>query len=159
MATEPLAERRLVVARACDAPRALVFAAWTEPDRMKHWWGPDGWSIPRSEADLQAGGAFAYAMRSPDGDEHVVEGRFEEIEPPARVVTFSELGGDGNHPPVRVVTTVTFEEKDGETLVTVETVATAAPDMIDAATEGMEEHTDQHLARLGRYLAGLGGGD
>jgi uncharacterized protein YndB with AHSA1/START domain len=155
MATEQLAERRLVVARTYEAPRDLVFAAWTEPERMKLWWGPRGWSIPFSEADLRPGGAFRYAMRSPEGGEHVVEGTISEIDPPRLYETVSELGGDGAHPPVRVVTTVTFEEQDGGTLVTLVTVATAAADMIDAATEGMDEHTSEHLDRLGEHLAAL----
>ena len=147
------AERRLEMERHYDAPRALVFAAWTEPNRMKHWWGPAGWTISSSEADLRAGGSFRYTMRSPEGDEHVVEGRIAEIDPPGRYVTVSELGGDGAHPPVRVVTTVTFEEQARGTLVRLVTVATAAEDIIGAATEGMDEHTSEHLARLGEYLA------
>ena len=153
MAAE-LAERRLVLERSYDAPRDLVFAAWTEPERMKQWWGPRGWTIPFSEADLRPGGAFRYAMRSPEGDEHIVEGTISEIDPPARIVTLSELGGDGNHPPVRVVTIVTFEEQDGGTLVTVDTTATATADTIDAATEGMEQHWGEHLDRLRQHLAG-----
>lgn len=70
-------------------------------------------------------------------------------------MTISELGGDGAHPPVRVVTTVTFQEQGGGTLVRVVTVATAAVDMIDAATKGMDEHTAEHLDRLGAYLETL----
>lgn len=150
---EGLAERRLDMERHYGAPPALVFAAWTEPERMKHWWGPAGWTIPSSEADLRPGGAFRYTMRSPEGDEHVVEGTIAEIEPSARYVTVSELGGDGAHPPVRVVTTVTFADKDGGTLVRIVTVATAAADIIDSATEGMDEHTSEHLGRLATYLA------
>jgi len=146
------AERRLDMERHYDAPRALVFAAWTEPERMKQWWGPSGWTITASEADLRPGGAFRYTMRSPEGDEHVVEGTIAEIDPPARYVTVSELGGDGAHPPVRVVATVTFVERDGGTLVRIVTVATAAADIIDAATEGMDEHTSEHLGRLAAYL-------
>ena len=149
------AERRLEMERHYDAPRALVFAAWTEPERMKHWWGPADWTIPFSEADLRRGGAFRYKMRSPEGDEHIVEGTIDEIDPPGLYVTVSELGGDGAHPPVRVVTTVTFEDREGGTLVKLVTVATAAPDMIDSATEGMDDHTSEHLDRLGAYLESL----
>lgn len=138
--------------RRYDAPPERVFAAWTEPDRMKHWWGPAGWTIPHSEADLSPGGTFRYTMRSPDGDEHAVEGIIAEIDPPLRYVTVSELGGDGAHSPVRVETIVTFEANDGGTLLRIVTVATAAPDMIDAATEGMDEHTSEHLDRLAGYL-------
>ena len=147
------AERTLTLSRRYDAPRAFVFAAWTEPERMKHWWGPAGWTIPWSEADLRQGGAFRYAMRSPEGDEHVVEGTIAEIDPPRLYSTLSELGGDGNHPPVRVVTTATFEESGGGTLLTLVTVATAAAEIIDSATEGMDEHTAEHLDRLAAFLA------
>lgn len=150
MATEP-AERRLELVRSFDAPRDLVFAAWTEPERMKLWWGPKGWTIPFSEADLRPGGAFRYAM-PPDGEEHVVEGVIGEIEPPERFVTISELGGDGNHPPVRVVTAVTFEAQGESTLVRIETVASGSPELIDAATEGMDEHWGEHLDRLREHL-------
>jgi uncharacterized protein YndB with AHSA1/START domain len=149
------AERRLEIERHYDAPRALVFAAWTEPERMKYWWGPAGWTIPFSEADLRAGGRFRYAMRSPEGDEHIVEGTIAEIDPPSRYVTVSELGGDGAHPPVRVVTKVTFDDQAGGTLVRIVTVAKAAADIIDSATEGMDEHTAEHLDRLGAHLAAL----
>lgn len=149
--TDARAERRLEMERHYGAPPERVFAAWTEPDRMKHWWGPTGWTISHSEADLRPAGAFRYTMRSPDGDEHVVEGTIAEIDPPGRYVTVSELGGDGAHPPVRVETIVTFEGKGG-TLLKIVTVATASPDMIDAATEGMDEHTSEHLDRLGTYL-------
>ena len=152
MATET-AERRLALVRTFDAPRDLVFAAWTEPERMKLWWGPKGWTIPFSEADLRPGGAFRYAMRSPDGQEHLVEGVISEIEPPSRFVTVSELGGDGNHPPVRVVTEVTFESQGDVTLVRIETVASGSADMIDSATEGMDEHWVEHLDRLRDHLA------
>ena len=150
--TDGRAERRLEMERHFEAPRDRVFAAWTEPDRMKHWWGPAGWTIPWSEADLRPGGAFRYAMRSPEGDEHIVEGTIAGIDPPRLYVTVSELGGDGAHPPVRVETIVTFEDRDGGTLLRIVTVATAAPDMIGPATEGMDEHTSEHLDRLGHYL-------
>ena len=155
--TAEMVERRLVVERSYEAPRDLVFAAWTEPERMKHWWGPKGWTIPHSEADLRPGGAFRYTMRSPEGHDHLVEGIISEIDPPARIVTISELGGDGNHPPVTVVTDVRFEQQGDMTRVSVETVATASGDMIDAATEGMEEHWSEHLDRLGEHLSHASG--
>jgi uncharacterized protein YndB with AHSA1/START domain len=155
MDADRMDERRLTLSRHYDAARDLVFAAWTDPDRMRHWWGPAGWSIGLSEADLRPGGAFRYAMRSPEGDEHVVEGTITDVDPPALFVTLSELGGDGMHPPVTVVTTVTFEESGAGTLVTVETCARARDDMLDSATEGMEQHWAEHLDRLRDHLAGF----
>lgn len=151
--TDGQAERRLEMERHYDAPRERVFAAWTDPEQMRKWWGPSGWTIAFSEADLRPGGSFRYAMRSPEGDEHIVEGRIAEIDPPSRYVTISELGGDGAHPPARVVTTVTFDEEQDGTRLRLVTVATAAPDTIDSATDGMDEHTAEHLDRLGMHLA------
>jgi uncharacterized protein YndB with AHSA1/START domain len=150
--TNETVDRRLVVSRSYDAPRALVFAAWTEPEHMKHYWGPDGWTLPDCDVDPRPGGAFSYTMRSPEGEEHRVEGTIGEIDPPRLIIILNELGGDGNHPPVRVKTTVTFEEQDGRTLVSVDTIASAAADTIDAATDGMEPGWSQHLDRLGTYL-------
>jgi len=147
------AERCLVLERCYDTPRDLVFAAWTEPERMKLWWGPRCWSISFSEADLRPGGAFRYAMRSPEGDEHIVEGTIVEIDPPARYVTESLLGADGNHPPVRVTTSVTFEEEGDGTRLRIETVASGSGEMLEAATEGMDEHWAEHLDRLGEHLS------
>jgi len=152
-----MVERNLVLTRRYDAPPDVVFRAWTEPEQMKHWWGPHGWSIPLSEADLRPGGAFRYAMRSPEGHEHMVEGTIGEIDPPRRIVTVSELGGDGNHPPIRVVTAVTFEEQGGATLVTVDTTVSGSGEWFDAATEGMDQHWGEHMERLGDYLSTFAG--
>src|SRR5918994_4170447 len=59
--------RGFVVERVFDAPRGLVFEAWTEPERLKRWWGPRGYTVPHCEIDLREGGVFHFCMRSPEG--------------------------------------------------------------------------------------------
>ena len=150
-----MAERRLVLERLIDAPQELVFRAWTDPEQMRQWWGPRGWSIPSCEIDARPGGAFRYVMRSPEGDDHEVDGTISEIDPPHRIVLLNELGGDGRHPPVKVTTSVTFEPRPNGTLVIFDIIVRAIVSKLDAATEGMDEHTAEHFDRLGEYLDGL----
>jgi uncharacterized protein YndB with AHSA1/START domain len=65
------AERReLVITRILEAPRALVFKAWTEPERLAQWWGPRGFSLPACQLDLRPGGAYRFHMRSPEGRDY-----------------------------------------------------------------------------------------
>jgi len=63
-------ERELVVTRILDAPRALVFKAWTQPDRAARWWGPQGFVTLYCKMDVRPGGTFRVCMRSPEGTEH-----------------------------------------------------------------------------------------
>src|SRR4051812_13099739 len=85
-ATATTAQRsELTITRLLDAPRALVFAAWTEPARLAEWFGPRGFSIPSFEMDLRAGGAYRFCMRSPAGVDHWVRGVYREVVPPERL--------------------------------------------------------------------------
>jgi len=74
-----LQDRELVITRIFDAPRSLVFKVWTEPEHIKNWWGPGPFTAPRCEVDLKVGGEYIYVMRSPDGQEFPVQGKFIEI--------------------------------------------------------------------------------
>lgn len=116
-----------VITREFDAPRDLVFKAWTEPERLAQWWGPKGFTMISTKVDLRPGGVFHYGMKGPDGKE--MWGRFvyREIAPPARmvfVISFSdENGGVTRHPlsanwPLEVINTLTFSEQDGKTTLT-----------------------------------------
>ena len=120
----------LVVTRVFDAPRGLVFRAWTEPERVRRWWGPEGFTMPYCDIDLRPGGIFHRCMRSPGGQEFWVTGVFREIVAPERLVfTDSFADAEGNVvPPARYgvgpgmplerLVTVTFEEHAGSTKVT-----------------------------------------
>ena len=117
-----------VITRVFDAPRDLVWKAFTEPQRMKEWWGPKGVTIIESKMDLRPGGSYHYAMRTPDGN--TIWGKFvyREITPPSRMVFVSsfsdEAGGVTRHPmapnwPLEMLSTFLFEEESGKTRFTV----------------------------------------
>ena len=117
-----------VIARTFDAPRDLVFKAWTEPERMKHWWGPKGFTSPACKLDLRPGGMMHYCMRSPDGREMWGKFAYREVVVPERLVyinSFSDAeGGLTRHPmsptwPLELLTTATFEEHSGKTTLTI----------------------------------------
>ena len=102
------AERELVVTRIIDAPRTLVFKAWTEPEQVARWWGPQGFVTTYCDMDIRPGGAFRCCMRSPSGTDHWKRGVYREIVEPERIVfTFAWEDADGN-PRHELLTTVTF---------------------------------------------------
>ena len=111
-----------------DAPRELVFKAWTEAERLVKWWGPKGMSIRVAKVDLRPGGLFHYVMRRPDGTEMWARFLYLEIVAPERLVflnSFSDEKGeiarapffDGGWP-LEVHNTVTFAEEGGKTRLT-----------------------------------------
>jgi uncharacterized protein YndB with AHSA1/START domain len=79
-------ERTLVLTRVFDAPRNVVFSAWTEPERAAHWWGPQGFAILSCRMDVRTGGSWRVQMRSQEGTRHVKSGVYREIVPPERLV-------------------------------------------------------------------------
>jgi uncharacterized protein YndB with AHSA1/START domain len=120
----------LVITRILDAPPDLVFKAWTEPERVKCWWGPQGFTSPVATTDLRVGGGYLYAMRSPEGQDAWSTGVYREIVEPERIVatdSFSDAEGNvvpashygmGGDWPLELLVTVTFEEVDGRTKLT-----------------------------------------
>ena len=118
LAEEP-SERTLVITRIFDAPRSLVFNAWTEPAHRMRWWGLKGFTVTSCEMDLRPGGAWRLSMRSPEGREDRQVGNFREIVPPERLVfTYAFEGAAGNLGHETLVT-VTFAEHEGKTKLTV----------------------------------------
>ena len=111
-----------VISRVFDASRDLVWQCFTQPERMKQWWGPKGVKVVKSEMDFRVGGTYHYGMQNPNGD--VMWGRmlYREIAPSERIVfinSFSdEAGGLGRHPlapqwPLQLLSTFTFEDVPG----------------------------------------------
>ena len=104
-------ERDLVITRIIDTPRHIVFQAWTEPDRVARWRGPQGFTTVYHDMDIRPGGAFRVCMRSPEGAEHWKQGVYREVVEPERVVfTFSWEDADGK-PGHQTLVTVTFAER------------------------------------------------
>ena len=112
------AERELVITRVFDAPRPLVFKAWTEPDRLVRWWGPQGFTTPSCTTDVRPGGAFRFCMRSPEGTDHWLRGVYREIVEPERLVfTWAWEDAEGK-PGHETVLTVSFAEHGAKTKLT-----------------------------------------
>jgi uncharacterized protein YndB with AHSA1/START domain len=117
-----------VISRTFDAPRDLVWKAFTDPERMRHWWGPKGFTVIASKMDFRPGGTYHYGMRAPDGSAMWGKFVYQEITPPERMVlinSFSdEAGGITRHPmapnwPLQMFSTFTFEAIGGKTKFTV----------------------------------------
>lgn len=79
-------ERTLVITRTLNAPRELVFRAWTSPEHLVRWWGPNAFTLPHCEQDFRVGGKYRFCMRAPDGSDHWVRGEYTHIEEPSRLV-------------------------------------------------------------------------
>src|ERR1700753_1168821 len=88
-------QRSIVISRVVEAPRELVFAAFTDPRHLAQFWGPAGFSAPACEVDLRVGGRFYVEMRGPDGASYPCTGTYREIAPPERIVYVS-TAADGN---------------------------------------------------------------
>lgn len=113
-------DREIIITRIFNAPRELVFKAWTEPEHITQWWGPKGFTTRVEELDLRPGGRSRYVMVGPDGTEYPAEGVFREVVPPERIVTTDEFGEDYEKMtdidlPQGIVLTALFEEIDDKT--------------------------------------------
>ena len=139
-------KRELTIERVFNAPRELVFQAWTKPEHLVHWWGPKGFTLPTCEMKFRVGGSFRLVMRGPDGKDYPFQGAYLEIVEPERIVFQGTIHDEPGH---QVWTTVTFAEEHGKTKVTVQQTYSFESD----ATRGAPEGWRQTLDRLGEYLA------
>jgi uncharacterized protein YndB with AHSA1/START domain len=150
--TEKLVGRELVITRVFNAPRELVFKAWTDPTQLSQWWGPRGFTNPVCELDVRPGGAIRIHMRGPDGTVYPMTGVYQEVVEPKRIVfTTTPLDEQGN-PLFEVLNTVTFAEKGGRTVFTVVARVIRATAEASPYLAGMEEGWAQQLERLADYL-------
>ena len=148
MTTADNMTRDVTLTRTLDAPRALVWAAWTDPKQMAQWWGPHHFTNPLCELDVRAGGKMLVHMKAPDGTVYPMSGTFSEVAKPERLVfkAFAEALDGTKY--LESVTEVTFEEQGGRTKLTVKASAKglhpAAPQML----AGMDAGWTQSLERL-----------
>jgi uncharacterized protein YndB with AHSA1/START domain len=146
-------DRELVTTRAFDAPRDLVWEAWTSPEHLPQWLlGPEGWTMPVCESDLSVGGAWHFVWRNEaDGSEMGMTGEYREISPPERLVSTQSWGGDWPE----TVNTLVFTEEDGLTMMT-QTILYPSQEARDAAiATGMQRGMDAGFNRLDVYLQTL----
>lgn len=141
-------DRELVVTRTVNAPARLVFEAWTRPELFKRWWVPKsaGLSLLSCEMDVRVGGGYRLVFGSDPSGSMAFFGKYLEVTAPSRLVWTNDEGGDGGP-----VTTVTFEEKGGQTLVVLHELH-SSKEALDAALgayEGMSETFEQLDELLG----------
>lgn len=113
-----VAERELVITRVFDAPRALVFKAWTEADRAAMWWGPRECTIESCRMDARVGGRWRIVLRGPEGTRHVKSGVYKEVVPPERLVFTFAWEDEAGHPKHEILVRLTFAEEGGRTRLT-----------------------------------------
>jgi uncharacterized protein YndB with AHSA1/START domain len=133
------AENQILITREFDAPKELVWKAWTTPELLKQWWHAKRGEVTVAEIDLQVGGAWRSVMVTDEGGIEVAfHGEYREIEPYDRIVSTEAYEGVPNPDENATLNTVTFEETDGRTLVTV-LVDAPSKEVRDAIIEsGME---------------------
>jgi uncharacterized protein YndB with AHSA1/START domain len=158
--------RPFVISRTFNAPRELVWKAYTDVEHLKHWWGPKGFKMLAATLDLRPGGVFHYGMVSPDG--HQMWGKFiyREIVAPERIVhtvAFSdENQGVTRHPmapvwPLETLATATFTEQDGKTTISVRWAPLNATEeennLFDNSHDSMRQGWTGSMDQLDEYLA------
>ena len=132
----------LEITRVFDAPRELVWKAWTDPEQAVRWWGPRGFTLPFHELDIREGGQWRVSMRTPEGEEHWAHGVYKEIVEPRRLV-YTWVWEKGRQDEKLV--TVTFADMDGKTKLAFQLNGLATAEDHDAHREGWTETLD-HLA-------------
>jgi uncharacterized protein YndB with AHSA1/START domain len=145
-------ERELVVTRTFNGPARIVFEAWTRPELLKLWWAPKstGVSLLSCEADVRVGGAYRFVFGRPASEQPMAFfGRYIEVTPHSRLVWTNDESDNG------AVTTVTFEEKDGKTLLVMHELH-PSKEALDAAIAGMEGGMPETFAQLDALLVALG---
>jgi uncharacterized protein YndB with AHSA1/START domain len=149
---ERKSERELVIRRTFDAPPDLVFEAWTKPELLKLWWAPksSGMSLLSCEADVRVGGKYRFAFGKDGTEVMAFFGKYVEVIPNARLVWTNEESDEG------AVTTLTFEDKGGQTLLVLHEVY-PSKEALDRSMAGMEDGMPEQFVQLDELLVTLGG--
>ena len=153
--TERKSDRELVITRTFGAPARLVFQAWTTPELFKQWWVPksSGATLLACEQDVRVGGSYRLEFAHPKAATPMAFfGRYLEVVPNARLVWTNEESDQG------AITTVTFEEKDGKTLLVMSEIY-PTKQALDMAIEGMDEAMPETFEQLDELLVARGVGE
>jgi len=147
---ERKSERELVVTRTFNGPARLVFEAWTKPELMKLWWAPKSSGVPllSCEMDVRVGGGYRLEFGQA-GSSFAFFGKYLEVEPPSRLVWTNDESEDA------AVTTVTFEEREGQTLLVLHELY-PTKEALDEAIAGMADGMPEQFEQLDALLATLG---
>ena len=148
---ERKSDREMVVTRTFDAPARIVFEAWTRPELFMRWWAPKSMGVPllSCEMDVRAGGKYRLEFGQDASNSLAFFGKYIEVIPDSRLVWTNDEGEDG------AVTTVTFEEQGGKTLLTFHELY-PSKEALDEAFIGMEGGMPEQFEQLDELLASLG---
>ena len=148
------AARTILTTRVYDAPRALVFEAFTDPKHLAQWWGPDGFRTTTSAYECKPGGVWRFVMHGPDGRDYQNRITFDEVVPPERIV-YRHGGGDDVEP-VQFRTTVAFEDLGKRTRIVMRMDFPSAAERDRVIKEyGADKGLVQTLGRLAEHVAAL----
>lgn len=156
----PQSDREIVITRLFNAPRDLVWQAWTDPAHIAQWWGPEGFTTRVDEMDLRPGGQSRYVMVGPDGTEYPVQGVFREVVPPERIVTTDEFG-EGYEEitdidlPQGMVMTILFEDLGNQTRLTLHILHPTAEERRKHEEMGVVAGWNSTLDCLAEHLTGV----
>jgi len=144
-------DKQILITREFDAPKRLVYKAWTTPELVKRWWHANRGEVTLVEIDLRVGGKWRYVWRKDDGVEMAMGGSFREVVPPERIVSTESWGPEWPE----TLNTITFTEARGRTTITLR-VLYPTKDARDAALKtGMKEGMDASFARFDELLGRL----
>jgi uncharacterized protein YndB with AHSA1/START domain len=146
-------DTQILITRDFDAPRDLVYRAWTTPDLIKRWWGGDRGEVISVQVDLRPGGSWRYVMTANAGFEVAFHGEYQEVVPGERIVSTEIFEG---MPDARAVSTATFLEEDGRTtlLILVQHLSKENRDaQINSGMEGGMQESLSHLEKVAQALA------
>jgi len=143
-------DREIVMERVFDAPRELVFKAYTEPNLIPKWWGPSYLTTTVDKMEVKPGGVWRFVQRDADGNEYAFNGEYTEIVPPERLAYTFEFEGMPGHV---LLETVTFEEQGGKTKVKVLSLFDSVEDRDGMLQSGMEAGANESYDRLAELLA------
>lgn len=141
--------------RVFDAPRELVFRAYTDPELVPRWWGPRNLTTTVDKMDVRPGGEWRFVHHAPDGSEYGFRGEYREVVPPERLVNTFEFEGMPGHV---IVDTATFEDVEGKTKLTVVALFDSIEDRDGMLATGMEEGGKETWDRLAELLEELQSG-
>ena len=151
-------EQEFVIERQFNAPRTLMFQVFTQPEHLKRWWAPQPYTISNCTIDLRPGGIWHYSMRSPEGQEHWARSVYREVVPPEKLVYTSTFADEHANPIEGIpehLTTVTFTEEAGKTLVSARIQFASAEALKVAVDMGMQQGMNMTWDYLVGYVQEL----
>jgi uncharacterized protein YndB with AHSA1/START domain len=143
-------KQEIVITRILDAPRDLVFKAYTDPNAIPQWWGPRNLTTVVDQMDVRPGGIWRFVHRDAEGNEYGFHGVYHDVVSPERIVSTFEFEGMPGHV---LLSTMTFEEQDGKTKLTDASVFQSVEDRDGMLQSGMEGGASESMDRLDEYLA------